>query len=130
YTPPSEKGTLALPGSRGGANWGGAAFDPETGILYVPSRTAPSVEKPTGRLADDGVYKMASIDGIPIFKPPYARVTAIDMHKVQHLWVAPLGEGPRNHPPLQILNLPRPGDIRAGASEDAELVRFALSGAR
>ena len=38
YTPPSEKGTLFLPGLFGGANWGGGSFDPETGILYVPSR--------------------------------------------------------------------------------------------
>jgi quinoprotein glucose dehydrogenase len=59
---------------------------------------------------------MASIDGIPIFKPPYARVTAIDMHKGQHLWVAPLGEGPRNHPRLQSLNLPRLGDYLDGES--------------
>ena len=32
-----------MPGILGGANWGGAAFDPETGMLYVPSRMAPSV---------------------------------------------------------------------------------------
>src|SRR5439155_15129510 len=38
YTPPSEKGTLKVPGSLGGANWGGAAFDPETGVFYVPTR--------------------------------------------------------------------------------------------
>ena len=116
YTPPSEKGTLILPGSRGGANWGGAAFDPETGMLYVPSRTAPSVDRPTGRLADDAVYKMTSIEGIPIFKPPYARVTAIDMRTGQHVWVAPLGEGPRNHPRLQGLSLPRLGDFLDGES--------------
>ena len=35
YTPPSEQGTLALPGTRGGAEWSGASVDPETGWLYV-----------------------------------------------------------------------------------------------
>ncbi len=116
YTPPSETGTLTLPGSRGGANWGGAAFDPETGVLYVPSRTAPSVEKPTGRLADDGVYKATAIEGIPIFKPPYARVTAIDMNRGAIAWTAALGDGPRNHPRLEGLNLPPLGDFLDGES--------------
>jgi quinoprotein glucose dehydrogenase len=116
FTPPSEAGTLALPGSRGGANWGGAAFDPETGVLYVPSRTAPSVERPTGRLADDPVYKATSIEGIPIFKPPYARVTAFDMNRGDHLWTAPVGNGPRNHPLLKGLNLPPLGDYLDGES--------------
>ncbi len=116
FTPPSEVGTIVVPGSRGGANWGGAAFDPETAVLYVPSRTAPSVEKPTGRMADDVVYKAASVDGIPIFKPPYARITAIDMHRGEHLWMSPLGEGPRNHPRLKDLNLPPLGDFLDGES--------------
>ncbi|MCY4654799.1 MAG: PQQ-binding-like beta-propeller repeat protein [Dehalococcoidia bacterium] len=35
FTPPSLQGTLQRPGASGGANWGGAAFDPETGFLYV-----------------------------------------------------------------------------------------------
>ncbi len=35
FTPPSARGSIALPGTRGGAEWGGASFDPETGILYV-----------------------------------------------------------------------------------------------
>ena len=49
FTPPTiegtepgeKKGTMYLPGWVGGANWGGAAFDPETGVLYVPSVTFP-----------------------------------------------------------------------------------------
>jgi quinoprotein glucose dehydrogenase len=35
YTPPTEKGTIILPGYDGGANWGGPAVDPETNILYI-----------------------------------------------------------------------------------------------
>ena len=43
----------SLPGTLGGANWGGAAFDPETGILYVPSRTTPNVMKMTADRSED-----------------------------------------------------------------------------
>lgn len=35
YTPPGEQPTLRYPATQGGANWGGASFDPETNILYV-----------------------------------------------------------------------------------------------
>ena len=45
FTPPTERGTVNLPGWAGGANWWGAAFDPETGLFYIPSITAPIVVK-------------------------------------------------------------------------------------
>lgn len=45
FTPPSLQGTLAMPGTRGGAEWGGAAFDPETGILYVNANEIPNIMK-------------------------------------------------------------------------------------
>ena len=35
YTPPSTRGTLVFPGTLGGVNWGGASFDPSSGILYA-----------------------------------------------------------------------------------------------
>ena len=41
FTPPTEKGTINLPGWAGGANWWGAAFDPDTGLFYVPSISMP-----------------------------------------------------------------------------------------
>jgi quinoprotein glucose dehydrogenase len=53
---------------------------------------------------------------LPIFKPPYARVTAIDLTKGTHLWVSPLGNGPRNHPLLKGLDVPPLGDFVLGAS--------------
>src|SRR6185437_4253117 len=43
YTPPSIRGTVVRPSVVGGGNWGGAAVDPATGMLYVPSRNAFSV---------------------------------------------------------------------------------------
>ena len=43
FTPPSVKGTLMIPGTRGGSNWGGGAFDPKTGVLYVKSNDSPEI---------------------------------------------------------------------------------------
>lgn len=43
FTPPSVKGTLQFPGSRGGSSWGGAAFDAATGLLYVRSNDSPEI---------------------------------------------------------------------------------------
>jgi quinoprotein glucose dehydrogenase len=55
-------------------------------------------------------------EGLPLFKPPYSRVTAIDMNRGEHLWVRPLGNGPRNHPLLKDLNLPPLGEASEGQS--------------
>ena len=136
YTPPSEKATVMLPGVLGGASWGSTAFDPETGVLYVPSRMTPSVvqlmpgdpEATNRRFTTGGMTNMMSgwsqwqnsqdlfIDGLPLFKPPYSRVTAFDMNRGEQLWVQPLGNGPRNHPLLKDLNLPPLGEISEGQS--------------
>jgi quinoprotein glucose dehydrogenase len=117
FTPPSEKGTIVNPGWAGGANWAGAAFDPETGVLYVPSMTSPIVVqlvKPNAERSNllyqrGGVQLPPTLDGLPLLKPPYGRVTAIDLHKGDTKWVAPIGDGPRNHPLLKDLNLPALG---------------------
>jgi quinoprotein glucose dehydrogenase len=44
FTPPDLKGTLSLPATRGGANWGGAAFDPNTDYLYVRGNNLPEIQ--------------------------------------------------------------------------------------
>jgi quinoprotein glucose dehydrogenase len=122
FTPPSvrgdgpggNRGTIQLPGSVGGADWQSGAFDPETGMLYVESITGPFT-------ADviKGDPKNSNLDyvsgtrawtagpqGLPLFKPPYGRITAIDLNKGDQVWMVPNGEGPRNHPLLKPLNLP------------------------
>jgi quinoprotein glucose dehydrogenase len=125
FTPPSEKGTLALPSVLGASGWGGASFDPETGVLYVPSRTTPSQLKltPIDPKVSNARYSLSGgmlnlpdmlVDGLPLFKPPYTRVTAFDMNRGERLWMQPLGNGPRNHPLLKDLNLPRLGEISEG----------------
>jgi quinoprotein glucose dehydrogenase len=47
-----------------------------------------------------------SIEGFPLFKGPYGRITAIDMNRGEHVWMAPIGDGPRNHPLVKDLKLP------------------------
>jgi quinoprotein glucose dehydrogenase len=122
FTPPSpDRGTFLVPGIAGGANWGGAGFDPETGTLYVPSRTFPTVLSLVAVDPKQGNmrYQRADlstgagkdmIDGLSIFKPPYSRVTAIDLNTGTHRWVSPIGNGPRNHDLLKGLKLPPLGD--------------------
>jgi quinoprotein glucose dehydrogenase len=41
FTPPSREGTIIFPGVDGGGEWGGAAFDPESALLYVNSNEMP-----------------------------------------------------------------------------------------
>lgn len=121
YTPPSlaggpdgKLGTLYLPGWVGGANWTGAALDPETSIIYVPSVTVPWVAglEPDGRggyrrsRPQGGGLYLDGPQGLPLVKPPYGRITAIDMNSGDHVWMAPNGPGPRDHALLKDLNLP------------------------
>ena len=121
FTPPTERGTLMAPGLIGAASWGGAGFDAETGILYVPSRPSPSIARPTRpgerrRGTPLRVGADTTVEGIPLFKPPWARLTAVDMNRGEMLWISPLGNGPRNHPLLRDLDLPPLGDHIDGQS--------------
>ena len=122
YTPPSvrgdgpedTKGTIQLPGSVGGGNWNGAAFDPETGMLYVPSVTGPFVadlvkgdpDRTNLRYTRGRRRFIVGPQGLPLMKPPYGRITAIDLNRGEHVWMVPNGDGPRDHPLLKDLNLP------------------------
>jgi quinoprotein glucose dehydrogenase len=126
FTPPSIKGTgpndtrgtIQLPGSVGGADWQGGAFDPDTGLLYVQSITGPLVAdivpgdpKATNLRFTRGTreYPPAPL-GLPLLKPPYGRITAIDLNKGEIAWTVPNGDGPRDHPLLKPLNLPPLGN--------------------
>jgi len=116
FTPPSERGAVLLPGVGGGASWTGAAFDPETGRLFVPSITAPNVvtlsAPPGGSITDRYVGRLEGLrgpQGLPLFKPPFGRLTAIDLGSGEHVWTVPIGEGPRHHPALAPLRLGKLG---------------------
>jgi quinoprotein glucose dehydrogenase len=130
YAPPSlaaapdgTRGTLILPGVQGGAQWEHGAADPETGMLYVGSATLPSLVALEKSAESDLDYVAAgravpSVDGIPITRPPYGRITAIDLKSGAIAWQVPNGDTPpsiRNHPLLKGVTLGRTGSrSRAG----------------
>lgn len=98
FTPPSEKGVFMTPGPGGGANFMGAALDPESSIFYVPSISYTSilglVKPDPSRSNMDYVVSergVAGPSGLPLFKPPYNRITAIDMKTGTHAWMTPMG---------------------------------------
>ncbi len=133
------QGTIQRPALAGGANWGGSAVDPETGILYVPSVNAYSILKyvtPEEEGANlnytQGGFQTPSLmpQGLPLFKPPYSRMTAIDLNTGDHAWMQPNGNGDRfrNHPRLRDLDLPPlGGDGRGGPVLTKTLLVSALS---
>jgi glucose dehydrogenase len=133
YTPPSMKstdpngkqGTLTLPGGWGAGSWNTGAFDPDTGIYYAVSRTEPLINamlktddpkatveyargeaheaRPGEHALDDHVI---GPEGLPLVKPPYGRITALDLNRGDMLWQVANGDGIRNDPRLQALHLP------------------------
>jgi quinoprotein glucose dehydrogenase len=149
------RATLILPAATGGANWQGGSYDPDTHIMYVFSNTqvsalglvppdekrksdmnfltgqAPDPNKPgtatgpavgAGGESSNGLF----VQGLPIVKPPYGRITAIDLNKGELVWQIAHGETPdsiRNHPALKGLTIPRTGrDGRIGTLATKSLV--------
>jgi quinoprotein glucose dehydrogenase len=133
--------TLQL-GSQGAAtNWPGGSYDPETRILYVQSQSAVAtlglVPPPPGAAPDvryhqgtvlsgarrsggsgsataaaGGAVTAPTVQGLPLIKPPYGRISAIGLDSGDILWQVPHGETPdtiRNHPALKGLTIPRTG---------------------
>jgi quinoprotein glucose dehydrogenase len=113
-----------LPYSTGGANFEGSAYDPGTGILYVPSQTRTSVMSlEHDPEASDIRYIAAdrrdpTVFDLPIVKPPWGRITAIDLATGKHLWSMANGDTPQavlENPALAGIELPRTGkQTRAG----------------
>ena len=130
--------TLALATAGGGTNWSGGSYDPETHILYAPSQKVlsqlglvpPSSPDQSdmnfiaGTARADGKSSSAAegasgstasslaVQGLPLFKPPYGQITAIDLNKGEILWQVAHGETPdnvRNSPALKGVNVPRTG---------------------
>ncbi len=141
FTPPSvvgdkTKGTIELPGSIGGANWTGAAFDPETSMLYVPSMTNPFVANLLpGTPKDTNLRFRASTrallqgpQGLPLVKPPYGRITALNLTNGTQAWMAANGDGPRNHPAIKHLNLPPLGQSVLAAPLVTKTLLFVTEG--
>ena len=137
FTPPSLRGTLQRPGASGGSNWGGAAFDPETGILYVRTSEEADTNQLCENTGDDPrvdveysnncpfgatlvMYREVGGPGaaeapesplgpIPLTKPPYAHLVAVDLNAGEIAWRVPFGEGSveiREHSLLRGVELP------------------------
>ena len=137
FTPPSLRGTLQRPGASGGANWGGAAFDPETGLLYVRTSEEADTNQLCANSGDDPrvdveysnncpygatlfMFREAGGPGaahapagglgpIPLTRPPWAHLVAIDLNAGDVAWKVPFGEGSeeiRSHPLLRGVELP------------------------
>ncbi|MCY4026093.1 MAG: PQQ-binding-like beta-propeller repeat protein [Acidobacteria bacterium] len=121
--------TLGLGAGSGGTNWPGGGYDPETNVLYVPSRTAfysweliPSpgpdvsdmryVKGTERRGVGHGGLRDLNVRGLPLVKPPYGRLSAIDLDRGDLLWQVPHGATPERvarHPALAGLDIPRTG---------------------
>jgi quinoprotein glucose dehydrogenase len=105
-------GTVQVPSAAGGANWGGAGVDPKSGLLYLQASNLYMVaavgpgKEGEVRYSITGGVALQGPGGLPITKPPYGTVTAIDLNKGTIAWQVPHGQGPTDHPRLKGLNLP------------------------
>jgi quinoprotein glucose dehydrogenase len=111
-------GTLSLPSFNGGANWWGGAYDPETGLIYVGSMTIPSMLSLQKTAPGSDIRyqwsptQVPSVEGLPLVKPPWGRITAIDLTTGRHAWMVANADTPRavaEHPALKGIALPRTG---------------------
>jgi len=134
-------GTLQMASQGAATNWPGGSYDPETHILYVhsqsavatlglvppPPNTAPDVRyhqgtvlagarrsggSGSGSAEAGGAVTALTVQGLPLVKPPYGQINAINLDTGDILWQVPHGETPdniKNHPALKGLNVPRTG---------------------
>jgi glucose dehydrogenase len=123
FTPPSLQGTVQRPGLIGGANWGGAAFDPTSGVLVFkttnqaniarvgkPDRSSanPRASEVDADLVRVGETNAEFMNGVPLIKPPYGHLVALDLNRGAIKWRVPFGDTPslRKHPALSGVTLP------------------------
>ncbi len=135
--PDGTKGMLAIPGSLGGANWEHGAMDPETGMLYIGSHTAPAVLAMTQnpRVSDMNYIldrgTVPTVDGLPLVKPPYSRITAIDLRTGDHAWMKPSGDTPasvRDNPALRGITIPNTGGFARPVMMATKTLLFTAEG--
>jgi quinoprotein glucose dehydrogenase len=133
--PEGPYATLALATAGGGTNWAGGSYDPETHIAYIPSQRgltsiglipgdpsrtdmlymSGSAEPRTGSGGGgggEGLGPGLTVQGLPLVKPPYGSISAIDLNKGEILWQIANGDTPdaiRNNPALKGLDIPRTG---------------------
>jgi quinoprotein glucose dehydrogenase len=74
----------------------------------------------------DWMYIGPQVNGLPLLKPPYGSVVAIDLNAGDIAWKVPHGDGPRDHPAIKHLNLPPLGATRMLLSGSGPLVTKTL----
>jgi glucose dehydrogenase len=104
FTPPGRRNTVEMPGNNGGANFGGAAVDPEHGTMFIVSKDFPSMLKleikgevpadPTQAQYKSGFGFMITSSGLSAIAPPWTTFTAYDLNTGTIKWQIPLGEVP------------------------------------
>jgi len=129
YTPSSlpnaadgTMGTLTAPSAVGGVNWQGGAVDPVEDVLYVASQTSLFLAQVVEGSPKTGVLyhnprgqtigPPTTVFGLPLIKPPYGRVTAVDLKTGERLWMVPHGNTPeaiKKNPKLQGVEIPNTG---------------------
>ena len=133
YTPARLDHEIVMaPGTTGSANWPGASFDPDTGMLYVPvlrnavrtilfkpdkgpvaydrkgegSLLNTNMELPYLNVNPARPLNAGDPSRLPVVKPPYGSVVAIDLNKGEIAWRIANGDGPKDHPLLKGLSIP------------------------
>jgi quinoprotein glucose dehydrogenase len=119
FTPPGKQETIVLPGYHGGALWGGASFDPDTEWLYVNHNEIPWSTSMTDAPREAGYrynftgYKRNVDDsGYPVIRPPWGRISAIDLRNCKIVWQAAHGE----YEELTARGIPRTGTYTRGGN--------------
>ncbi len=114
-------GTLSAPSAGGGVNWPGGAIDPVDDVLYVASQTSILRAQLMAGTAGKGVLyhntrgqavTPTTVFGLPLLKPPYGRVTAVDLKTGDRLWMVAHGNTPdtiKRNPKLQGVDIPNTG---------------------
>jgi quinoprotein glucose dehydrogenase len=131
FTPPSMQGTITMPGNIGGAGWGSTSYDPETHTLFVKATNNPALYRiqrgtPNDTIGfeytadlvnsalgvnadpDSSVADHTPPEQLPLIKPPYGTMTAIDLDSGKRRWQVTFGDTPsiRTHPLLKGVTLP------------------------
>jgi quinoprotein glucose dehydrogenase len=125
-------GVINMPGYIGGINWPGGAYDPYEHTIYTYSQTnlltiGNVIENPDKKMGEFSMVHVnppadtpgvrpgdLTVDGIPLVKPPYGRITATNLATGTQSWQTVHGETPdniRNHPLLKGVKIPRTGMI-------------------